>query len=260
MVSNYEKFDEQKRAYTSRADEIEFIYTKKLLDKYIKPADSVIELGCGTGYYGIYLADKCAGYHGVDLVTKHIKTFDTIIKERQLTNLSASVGDATDLAKNDSGSFDVVLVFGPMYHLPPTQRAEVMRESTRLCRQGGVIMFAYINKTGAYIRVCLDKALNENYPNKTTNEYVLQREVDDILPDVFFFTMPEDIEREATSQGLRVLQNSGVDFAFNASEINGMSVDKYAAWIQIMDCMHESESCTGASNHAVLVCQKPREE
>lgn len=68
--------------------------------------------------------------------------------------------------------------------------------------------------------------------------------------------MPEEIEKDVVANGLAVIQYSGVDFTFNASDINLMDEDKYAAWIEIMDYMFNSSSCTGVSNHAVLICQK----
>ncbi len=142
-----------------------------------------------------------------------------------------------------------------MYHLPQEERMKVIQESKRICRTGGHILFAYINKIGAYLRGCIDIDMKMKYPNKQTNELVLKQGIDDVLPDVFFFTMPEEIEHDASINGLTIIQNAGVDFTFNAHDINMMDDEKYAAWTEIMDYMFHSSSCTGVSNHAVLVCQ-----
>lgn len=66
-----------------------------------------------------------------------------------------------------------------------------------------------------------------------TNECVLAQGVDDYFPDLFFYTMPEEIEEDAVGNGLRIIQNVGVDFSFNASDINKMADDKYQAWLEI---------------------------
>lgn len=256
IISNYSSYDEDKRAFGTKAEQIEFIYTKKLLNQYIKPSMSAVELGCGTGYYGLYLSKMCSSYHGVDLTPKHIEQFQAKIDEQELSNLSASVGDATCLPEFPDNAFDIVMAFGPMYHLPHEERLKVILESKRICKAGGIILFAYINKIGAYLRACLEENMRSNYPNKKTNELVLLQGIDDVLPDVFFFTMPEEIEQDAAVNGLTVVQNVGVDFMFNASDINNMSDEKYAAWIEVFDYMFQSKSCTGVSNHAVLVCQK----
>lgn len=256
IISNYLGFDEDKRAFGTKAERIEFIYTKKLLDQYIKPSMSVVELGCATGYYGLYLSKMCGSYHGVDLTPKHIEQFRTKIDEQGLSNLSASVGDAVCLPEIGDSAFDIVLVFGPMYHLPHEKRLKVISESKRICKAGGLILFAYTNKIGAYLRACIDENMKSNYPNKKANESILTQGTDDILTDVFFYTMPEEIERDALANGLTIVHNAGVDFTFNAGDVNNMSDEKYAAWTEVLDYMFKSRSCTGAGNHAVLVCRK----
>lgn len=248
-------YNEDTRAFGTRAEQIEFIYTKKLIEQLVKPSSSVIELGCGTGYYGLYLANKCRIYHGIDLIPKHVELFKEKINKQSLTNVSASLGDATSLPEIADNSFDIVLVLGPMYHLPREDRLKAIRESRRICKVGGMILFAYVNKIGAYLRACLDDNLKIKYPNKKTNENVLTQGIDDDFPDTFFYTMPEEIERDAEENGLHIIQNAGVDFTFNASDINKMPNEKYQAWIEILDLMFKSKSCTGVSNHAVLVCQ-----
>lgn len=255
IIAKYENFDEEARAFGTRAERIEFTYTKKLLDQYIQPSMSILELGCETGYYGLYLAKMCKTYQGIDLVQKHIDLFNRKINEQGLAHVRASVGDAANLFDVEDDAFDAVLVFGPMYHLPRKERHRVIRESKRVCKSGGSILFAYINKIGAYMRACIDEDLKADYPNKKTNELVLMQGVDDILPNTFFYTMPEEIENDVTENGLSVVQNAGVDFTMNASDINKMDGEKFAAWTEIMDYMFKSASCTGVSCHAVLVCR-----
>ncbi|WP_086347231.1 class I SAM-dependent methyltransferase [Candidatus Enterococcus clewellii] len=256
IISNYSSFDEDQRAFESRAAQIEFIYTKRLLDQYIDSEKTVIELGCGTGYYGLYLSDKCKYYHGIDLVPKHIEQFQSKIIEQDLHHISASLGDATHLPEIQDNSYDVVLVLGPMYHLPHDERQKVIMESRRICKIGGVIMFAYINKIGAYLRACIDENLKADYPNEAANNSVFVNGVDDKLSEVFYFTMPEEMEHDVTQKGLSIVRNAGVDFSFSPTDINRMSDEQYVAWTEIMDYMFASPSCTGTSSHAVLVCCK----
>lgn len=256
IISNYSDFDEDQRAFGSRADQIEFIYTKRLLDQYISPDKTVVELGCGTGYYGIYLSNKCKSYHGIDIVPKHVEQFQTKITEQGLHRISTSLGDATCLPEIQDDTYDVVLVLGPMYHLPYSERQKVIVESKRICKSGGMIMFAYINKIGAYLRACIDDSMKSDYPNAKTNKSVLVDGVDDKMPEVFYFTMPEEIERDVTQNGLDVIRNAGVDYTFSPTDINKMNDEQYAAWTEIMDYMFDNGSCTGTSNHAVLLCRK----
>ena len=80
--------------------------------------------------------------------------------------------------------------------------------------------------------------------------------MDDLMPEIFFYTMPEEIEEQARSHGLSVVMNAGVNFVFNDDVINEMDSGRFEAWLDLADYAFESPSCTGLSNHAVLVCQK----
>ena len=47
------------RENESRTSALEFYYTKKHMDEFITKEKRVLEVGCGTGYYGLYYADIC---------------------------------------------------------------------------------------------------------------------------------------------------------------------------------------------------------
>lgn len=51
VTAHYRDTGEKHRATESRYAELEFYYTKKHISHYIGPLSSVIELGCGTGYW-----------------------------------------------------------------------------------------------------------------------------------------------------------------------------------------------------------------
>lgn len=69
---------EETRSSGDRSDyNTEFKYTKRILNRYINESSDVIEIGCGTGYYGMYLADKCNNYVGFDIVPDNIDLFNT---------------------------------------------------------------------------------------------------------------------------------------------------------------------------------------
>jgi len=127
IISQYNTGREDGRANISRSSSFEFYYTKKHLQGFIKPNSRVLEIGYATGHYGLYYADKCREYSGVDLVPSHIELFNQKITESGLKNISCQVGDATDLVNIPNVSFDVVLCLGPMYHLPPEERELVLR-------------------------------------------------------------------------------------------------------------------------------------
>ncbi len=55
-------FNEDDRAILSRWEGMEFHYTKKAMSEFINHDSRVLEIGCATGYYAMYFADKCKEY------------------------------------------------------------------------------------------------------------------------------------------------------------------------------------------------------
>lgn len=186
---------EEQRLLHSRAGEMEFQYTVRLAQRYMDPTKSVVEIGCATGRYGMYFADQCQAYLGVDLLPAHVERFARKIREKGLKNVRAMVGDATRLDGVADESCDVVLALGPMYHLPRAERKLVFQECRRICRQGGVLLFSFANQAGAYFNGCLRLSNAGYYPNKAVNEIVLKRGESDQNPGLFYLTMPEKWSR-----------------------------------------------------------------
>ena len=247
---------EDGRAAQSRTSSLEFHYTKKHLAEYIRADARILEVGCGTGHYGMYYADKCREYVGIDLVPAHIGFFREKIAAAGLTNVSCRVGDATDLCGIADGSFDVVLCLGPVYHLPPEEAERVFAECRRVCRTGGILAFAYIAPLGVYAGGCIYDDWRDIYPNEKANEFVLEKGTDDLRPGLFYFATPEEMEARAQRCGLEKLKNRGTDFLITRKIVDDMSEERFAVMRPLCDAMAESESCTGMSNHALLVCRK----
>jgi len=259
VIAHYEDYTiragEDNRATSSRSASIEFHYTKKILGDYILKDSCVLEVGCATGYYGFHFADKCKEYVGVDLFPHHIEIFRRKITESGVTNLSCHIGDATNLTRIENNSFDVVLCLGPMYHLPADMRELVFAECNRVCRPGGVVAFAYVNKVGTYFGACLHDDLRNKYPNRRANDMVLKEGInDDNAP--FFFSTPEEMEAAASRHGLIKTCSAGLDF-FNLTAIaDTMDDEKFEYFMELLDVATSLESCAGMSEHALLVCRK----
>jgi ubiquinone/menaquinone biosynthesis C-methylase UbiE len=247
---------EDNRAASSRSNSLEFHYTKKALSEFITSGSRVLEVGCGTGYYGMFFADKCKEYVGIELYQPHVDIFNGKIKESGLANVSCRQGNAVNLAGIDGNSFDVVCCLGPMYHLPSEERERVFAECARVCKQNGIVAFAYINKIGVYVGDCVHDEFRSIYPNKKANDITLKHCTSDVMPDVFYFTMPEEMEESAFKHGMKKIRNMGTDFFITASIIDNMDDEKFEAYMELADEMVKYESCTGMSNHALIICRK----
>lgn len=142
------------------------------------------------------------------------------------------------------------------YHLPPEERQQVFAESKRILRDGGIAAFAYINRVGVYTGGCIHDQFREQYPSQKANKYILELNKDDLNPDLFFYTMPEEIEAEVGRHGFEKIKNLGTNFFITMSIIETMSDEKFQLLKPLLNQMTTHESCTVMSNHALLICRK----
>lgn len=80
----------------------------------------------------------------VELAEANVAAFQKRIEPGM--DLRLRRGDARDLSAYAGGSFDVVLLLGPLYHLERAEdRTRAIAEARRVCKKDGVIAFAFIS-------------------------------------------------------------------------------------------------------------------
>ena len=125
------------------------------------------------------------------------------------SRFSVAPGDARSLAEGD-GSYDAVLLLGPLYHL--TERADRMRalaEARRVTRPGGIVAAAVISRYAstfdAFFRGFIDKP---GFPALMAEDLKTgQHRNPDADPELFttaYFHDRAGIASEMTDSGLRL--------------------------------------------------------
>jgi SAM-dependent methyltransferase len=138
---------------------IEFERTKELLTRALPaPPARVLDVGGGTGGYAAWLAGRGFDVRLVDAMPLHVEQATELAGGR----FSAVVGDARSLEEAD-GSWDAVLLLGPLYHLlEREERLAALREARRVLRPGGVVAGAAISRFASlldgFLRGLLDEA------------------------------------------------------------------------------------------------------
>lgn len=255
VIDAYAGGGEVNRANEAGQYGMEFHYTKKIMSEYIKEDTKVVEVGCGGGYYGLYFAKSCRNYLGIDLSPVNISIFNEKIGEYGYNHVRAEVGDATYLSNIADDSFDVVMCLGPLYHLKREDRRKCITECKRICKNGGIISFAFINKLGAITKFGPTYGW-KNVMTVKIRENVLDKGIDDVRPDVFYYTMPEEVEEDAKEAGLEIVKVAGLDFLLFEDKIEEFTEEERVTWFRFADMLNESPSCAGLCNHALLVCRK----
>jgi ubiquinone/menaquinone biosynthesis C-methylase UbiE len=122
---------------------VEFLTNVKYIEKYLKEGDRILDIGAGAGEYSFYFARKGHSVSALELTDANIKAFRA--KMREEDSIELTQGNAVDLSMYEDKSFDIVLLFGPLYHLhSESDRQKCISEAKRVCKDEGMIFFSFI--------------------------------------------------------------------------------------------------------------------
>jgi DNA-binding transcriptional MerR regulator len=244
----YELFDEDSRLQSSRAARIEFITHTMLIDRYLTLEAKIADLGAGAGEYSLHYADLGYDITAVDLSPANIEAFQSKIKPEHKINLFQ--GDACSLPNLADQSFDMVLVFGPLYHLSnPEDRSRCIQEAKRICKKDGYILFTFINHDMIpYTETfCYNPThfIGEFYDSKT-------RRVENFP---FVFIAPDEAREILVNEGIEIVTAAATQGIgeLMAKEINQMPAEVYDKYLDYHLHICEKIEMLGMSNHLLFV-------
>ena len=109
----YNKFNEDKRLLR-RHGLVEYYTTIKYLDEVLNGYKNpkVLDVGAGTGVYSKYLSDQDYDVTAVELVKHNLRVLNS-----KIPGIKSYLGNALDLSFLKNNKYDVILLFGPIYHL-----------------------------------------------------------------------------------------------------------------------------------------------
>src|SRR5437762_9440222 len=101
------------------------------------PADTVLDVACGTGLMSCAFAKVARHVTGIDLTPAMIEQAKAMQKADGLTNLTWHIGDVLPLPFSD-GSFSLVFTRYSFHHLLDPKA--VLAEMVRVCAPGGRVV------------------------------------------------------------------------------------------------------------------------
>lgn len=250
----YTQYEEDDRLERSVHGRLEYATTMNYIHRYADKNSKVLEIGAGTGRYSIALAKEGMDVTAVELVEKNLEVLKA--HSMGIDNIRSLQGDATRLEKLADDSFDVTLVFGPLYHLYETDEVnKAIDEAIRVTKPGGVILFAFISVYAImysnYFYANWASGQEENF----TDDYEIRHFKEQL------FTGYDIAEFEQLFDGKRVswITTTGVDGLLEPIEhradfsVSEEDFDKLFDWYLNFS---EKRELLGSTNHLLYICRK----
>lgn len=254
VSSFYDKTDEDGRLTRSRHGRMEYRVTMHYIHRFAGKGSKVLEVGAGTGRYSVALAKEGMDVTAVELTESNLEQLRE--NGRGLKNLLPLRGDATDLGRFRDNTFDVTLMFGPMYHLyEPEEVNRAIDEAVRVTKKGGVILFAFISVYAVMYSNYLFGNWAFGEQENFTKDYRVRHYKEQLFTgydvaefeDLFRNKPVEWITTAGTDGPLEPLEKRS-DF-----DIPDEDLDAFAEWY-----LHfaEKRELLGNTNHLLYICRK----
>lgn len=275
LTAHYNKFNEDKRLMR-RHGQVEYITSMKYIYKYLEILQGenakdttlqILDIGAGTGRYAVELAKEGHDVTAVEYVKYNLgrlkQNANVAKKECQEAGkeflLQAYQGDARKLKRFAEDTFDLTLLFGPMYHLYSFEdKLQALTEAKRVTRPGGYILVAYLMneygvltygfKEGNAIACIEDGRLDDNFHCHSTEK------------DLYDYVRLEDMKELRDAAGLEHVQTISADGPadYMRRKLNAMSEEMFAKFIEYHLSTCERPELLGAGAHTVdiLRCKK----
>lgn len=249
----YNKFNEEKRL-NSRHGTVEFIVSMKYIHDYLHTdkSDKILDIGAGTGKYSVALADE-----GYDVTAVELVKYNLGILKSKGSNVKAYQGTALNLSRFENETFDVTLLFGPMYHLYTFEdKLKALSEAKRVTKKGGIILVAYCMNDYAV----LTYAFKENNLKQCIKDGKLNDEFHCISEpeDLYDYVRLEDIDRLNDTAGVERIKIIAPDGPANYMRpvLNAMDNETFENFIRYQLSVAERKDMLGASAHTVDILRK----
>ena len=246
----YDIFNEESRLNHSKAARVEFITTVHYIEKYLKEGNKILDIGAGAGEYSFYFARKGYEVSALELADANIEAFKKKLAPEDKIDLVQ--GNALDLSNYEDKSFDIVLLFGPLYHLKNEKdKQRCIEEAKRVCKDGGKIFFAFISNDFVFLT---EFGYDSNY--FSNGDY--DKDTFKLNDFPFVFHTVDAARNLLYKSDINILHEVASDGASEllAMKINEMSEGDYAQYLRYHFYICEKPEMIGMSNHLLFVGEK----
>ena len=249
LIEYYNKFNEDKRLNTMHG-KVEFLTAIRYIEKYLKSSDKIIDIGAGTGKYSKYFFDLGYDVTAVELVKHNLRQIED-------KGIKAILGNAINLSKIDDESFDITILFGPMYHLiSMDDKVKALKEAKRITKKGGLIFISYCaNEYAIITHGFIEGNIKESINNKLVDDnYKITPKKDDL----YSFVRIEDIDYLKDIVNLKrvniISQDGPTEYIKKI--INKMDNETFNIYLDYHFKTCERKEMLGSSRHILDILKK----
>ena len=259
IVMHYEGNDEETR-FDTRWCWVEHYTTMQYIHRYLHSGDRVLEIGAGTGRYSIALAQEGYDVTAVELVERNLDALR--LKITPGMRIRALQGNALELNMLESESYDMTLLFGPMYHLVnETDKRQALSEALRITKPDGILMVAYCITDGPMINYTFRLGRYDFL----TERGMLDPETWKFHPEkgfVFEHITKADVDRLVEGFPVKRLHYVATDglLSFLQTEMETMDDKTLKALLRYHLSVCEREDLIGATAHSLDIQRKRLED
>ena len=244
--------------------ELELLRTQAVVRRHLPPGPlRVLDVGGATGVHAEWLLAEGHQVHLVDPVDAHVEQALSVLGHNE--TFSASVGDGRSLGAH-AEPYDVVLLFGPLYHLAVRDdRMVTWREAMRVVRPGGVVFAMAITRFASlFDGLASGYIFEDGFREIVDADLESGRHVNPEDRDGWFttayFHRPDELAAEAAEAGLNLREVVGVEGI--APWLSNLS-DRWddpevrAAIVHSAAVIETEPTLLGLSPHFIAVAEKP---
>lgn len=256
----YNKFNEEKRL-NSRHGQVEFAVTMHYLHLYLQELEKsgipknriqILDVGAGTGRYAIPLSEEGYSVTAVEPVRHNLGRL-----KQNGPLVQAYQGRAEKLKRCADQTYDVVLFFGPMYHIKEQElRLAAMQEAYRVLKPSGHLFVSYImNEYSVLMYGFKEHHIREAMASGMIDP---QFHCTDLANPLYEYVRLEDIRALSNQAGFEREKLIAADGPANHMRriLNEMDEEEFALFIQYQLTVCERPELLGATCHALDILKK----